>query len=52
MTPLLKKLNFKNQPILFIINRPESFNKEEELIKKVVTVKETIDDMGQVQFCL
>lgn len=52
MTPLLQKLNFKNQPTLFIINRPESFNNEEELIEKVVTVKETIDDDDEIEFVL
>lgn len=42
MISLFKKLNLKNQQLIFIINSPDSFKAEAELIKKEVTVKETI----------
>lgn len=49
MTPLFKKLNFKNQPEILVLNAPASF--ETELtsildftnIKKVITKTKTID---------
>ena len=52
MTQLLQKLNFKNQPVLFIINSPVSLNIDKELIKNEITVKETIDYDDEIEFVL
>ncbi|MGL4598215.1 MAG: hypothetical protein ACRCYO_11825 [Bacteroidia bacterium] len=46
MTPLFKKLNFKNQKSIVVINHPESF---EEELKQMSTVAEIIRDVKKAK---
>ncbi len=42
MMPLLKKLNYKNQPVINIINAPTSFDVELKKLSEVAKIKTTI----------
>jgi hypothetical protein len=42
MMPLLKKLNYKNQPAIHIINAPTSFDVELKKLSEVAKIKTTI----------
>ena len=44
MTPLFKKLNFKNHQTVYIINAPESMYDELKTMIQFTTVHQTIDD--------
>ena len=44
MTPLFKKLNFKNHQTVYIINAPESMYDELKTMSQFTTVHQTIDD--------
>jgi hypothetical protein len=52
MTPLFKKLNYKNQKEIFILNPPASFGKELDLIREVTIVKSAIDETSAIEFIL
>jgi len=52
MTPLFKKLNFKGQNECFILNSPESFDAELELIRPFTTVQKNLDSLNSVSFAL
>lgn len=49
MTPLFKKLNFKNHPAILVINAPESFRPELEAVAaetRVSTSAEAVESCG------
>ena len=48
MTPLFKKLNFKNQGEILVINQPDSFNADLEVLKQDVEVK-VIHELSKVE---
>ena len=45
MTPLLKKLNFKGQEQLLVLNSPESFFGDLQEMKSVATVVTDLEDI-------
>jgi hypothetical protein len=51
MTALFKKLNFKAQSSILVINAPESFVPEMEEMKKVTTVVTKLNEAEKVTFC-
>lgn len=44
MTPLFKKLNFKNHQAVYIVNAPKSMHDELKTMSQFTTVHQTIDD--------
>jgi len=51
MTPLLKKLNLKQQEVC-ISNHPEEFESELDAIRQVTPVKTSLHDIGEIEFVL
>lgn len=49
---LLKKLNYKNQSEILLINPPDSFKPTKEEINKILEVNEDIEDRSSVLFVL
>ena len=52
MTALLKKMNFKNQKKVILINAPESFEKEKREMSFVTEVSSTLKSAKSVEFFL
>lgn len=52
MTPVFKKLNFKNQPALTVINAPETFLPQLEEMKAVTKIKTSLAGAKEVAFFL
>ncbi len=52
MTPLFKKLNFKNQPAILVINSPESFESELTAIAGFATVYRDESDVSAMDFAI
>ena len=52
MTPLFKKLNYKNQSIIFILNAPDSFQKEIDDMENVALVKTDLAKAKEIPFVL
>jgi hypothetical protein len=52
MTPLFKKLNFKNQKEIFIINPPKEFELEQKEISAFVTLKNKLVQTEPIEFVL
>jgi hypothetical protein len=52
MTPVFKKLNYKNQETIFILNPPESFANELDEMKGITNVQLKIEDTSSVDFVL
>lgn len=50
MTPLFKKLNYKNQSIIFILNAPDSFQSEIDHMIKVTVVKTNLAKAKEITF--
>jgi hypothetical protein len=48
MTPLFKKLQFKDQKTIHVINGPESFNLELEQMKHLAEIKSTVNAPGKI----
>jgi hypothetical protein len=52
MTQIFKKLNFKNQKTIYIVNSPVEFKHEEATMKEVTSVVTKLDDAQDVEFVL
>lgn len=52
MTPLFKKLNFKQQKEILILNRPTEFEGEMDAMKNFTTIKKDINSMSEIEFVL
>jgi hypothetical protein len=52
MTPLFKKLNFKEQASLLCLNAPASFATELAAMSAVTGVHQTVDELAQIDFAL
>lgn len=52
MTPLLKKLNFKDQEQLLVLNSPESFFGELQEMKSVATVVTDLEEIQGIEFLI
>jgi hypothetical protein len=52
MTPLFKKLNFKNHPAIVAINSPKSFEVELNAMKEIVPIIESIKKVTEIHFAL
>lgn len=52
MTPLFKKMNFKEQKTLFILQAPESFAGEIKAMREVTVVKTSLKDARTTPFLL
>lgn len=52
MTPLFKKLNFKQHKEIFIVNYPAEFEGEIKAMKDYTTIKTTINDIKEIEFVL
>lgn len=52
MTPLFKKLNYKGQKEICIVNFPVEFVCEMEAMEKVTTINTDIDDTTKLEFVL
>jgi hypothetical protein len=52
MTPLFKKLNFKTQSSIVVINAPESFNTELITMKDITTIITSLSNVKMIEFAL
>lgn len=52
MTPLFKKLNFKGQKEICIINAPAGFDQEIEVMRAETTINESLRDCKKADFIL
>ena len=52
MTPLFKKLNFKQQQDVFILNAPVEFEDEMRAMQQHTTIRNTVDTGDNVAFVL
>jgi len=52
MTPLFKKLNFKQQKEILILNHPAEFEKELKDMKDYTIVKTNIGDSKEIEFVM
>lgn len=52
MTPLFKKLNYKQQEIIVCLNAPKSFSAELEAMKAYAGITETIGTMKTISFAI
>jgi hypothetical protein len=52
MTPLFKKLNFKNQERVFVLNSPSSFDTELTEMSKCTKIVKDINRVSNIQFVL
>lgn len=52
MTPLLKKLNFKDQEQLLVLNSPESFFGELQEMKSVARVVTDLEEIQSIEFLI
>jgi hypothetical protein len=52
MTPLFKKLNFKNHSAIIAINSPKSFEVELNAMKEIVPIIESIKKVKEIDFVL
>lgn len=52
MNPIFKKLNFKEQKIIFAINAPSSFEKELESMKEFAKVSTKVKSKDEVEFAI
>ncbi len=52
MTPLFKKLNFKNQAAILVVNSPESFEGELTAMTEFTTVYKDESDVSAIEFVI
>ena len=52
MTPLFKKLNFKQQKEILILNYPTEFEEEVNAMKDFTTIKSNIRNISEIEFIL
>jgi len=52
MTPLFKKLNFKNQPEILVLNAPASFETELTSILDFTNIKKDITKIKRIDFAI
>jgi hypothetical protein len=52
MDPVFKKMNFKNQPEICVLNAPESFNTNLEAMQDLTTVKTDLNLINKLHFGL
>ncbi len=52
MTPLFKKLNYKNQECIFCFNAPNSFDSEIKTMSKICDVKTELKQAKNVDFAM
>jgi hypothetical protein len=52
MTPLFKKMNFKEQEVIFAIHAPESFSAELKAMEKVAVIKTSLIGVKTIPFLL
>lgn len=52
MTPLFKKLNFKQQQAVFILNAPAEFEGEMQAMQQDTTIRKTVAATSEVEFVL
>jgi len=52
MTPLFKKLNFKDHKQILVVNAPQSFGEELSLMEESTLVIQSIEEVGEIEFTL
>jgi hypothetical protein len=52
MTPLFKKLNFKDQKSILIINSPASFEKELQEMESITTIHKEFKKAKEIEFAI
>jgi hypothetical protein len=52
MTPLFKKLNYKSQLEILVINPPESFSNELSIMADSISIFKTEDERSEIEFAL
>lgn len=52
MDPIFKKLNYKNQEKIFVLNAPDSFQKNMKAISSYAAVKETVGRTKSIDFAM
>jgi len=52
MTPLFKKLNFKQQNEIYILNHPSEFEAEMNAMKGYTTIRTNMSDSQEIEFVI
>jgi hypothetical protein len=52
MTPLFKKLNFKNHSTILVLNAPKTLDQELKEMKKETTIITTLDEVKNIEFAI
>ena len=52
MDPIFKKMNFKNQEQILVVNAPDSFRINMEAMMKLTYIEEQIDKLGSCSYLL
>jgi predicted ATP-dependent serine protease len=52
MNPIFKKLNFKDQKVLHIVNAPESFSQDSHEMLSLASIKNSLTSAKEVSFFL
>ncbi len=52
MTPLFKKLNFKEQSAIVVINSPKAFDSELEEMSALTTIKKQLTEVKETEFVM
>ena len=52
MTPLFKKLNYKGQPAIHLLNAPDSFQAEQKEISAIAKVLTSAETTSKIEFAL
>jgi LAS superfamily LD-carboxypeptidase LdcB len=52
MTDLFKKLNYKNQPDILVLNPPESFDNELNSISELASISRNDNEISEIEFAL
>jgi hypothetical protein len=52
MTPLLKKLNYKDQPSILVVNSPKSFDSELKEMANLTKITKTLSKAKDIEFAM
>jgi hypothetical protein len=52
MDPIFKKMNFKNQPEVLVLQAPDTFRVNMDTMQGLTTFKTSLNELSEVHFCI
>jgi hypothetical protein len=52
MTPLFKKLNFKDHKAILVVNSPDSFENELSEMSNIIQIEKKIENLSEIEFAM